>query len=67
MKHSMPPPARTALKILAHVAAVAGIVLLFYVSLGAGLQVSPLYGNIGISAVVVLAGLYIYIGFIRNR
>lgn len=54
------------MRILAHAAAILGIVLLFWISLGLGLQISGLYGYIGLAGVVAFAGLYIYVGFIRN-
>ena len=62
----MTPAARKALKVLVHVAALAGLYLVFTFALFLGLQVAPLYGNIGIVATVALAALYVYIGFIRK-
>ena len=62
----MTPATRRALKVLAHVAALAGLCLVFSFALFLGLQVAPLYGNIGIAATVALAALYVYIGFIRK-
>ena len=57
---------RKILKILAHVAALASLYLVFSFALFLGLQVVPLYGHIGIAVTVALAALYVYIGFIRK-
>ena len=54
------------LRILAHVAALIGLYLAFSFALFLGLQVRPLYGNIGVGAVAVMAAFYVYIGFIRR-
>ena len=62
----MTPATRKALKIFAHVAAVVGLFLVFSTAMFLGLQVSPRYGNFGIAATVVLAALYVYLGFIRK-
>ena len=43
-----------------------GLYLVFSIALFLGLQVKPLYGNIGIAAVAILAALYVYIGFFRK-
>ncbi len=53
-------------KILAHAAALIGLYLAFSFVLFLGLQVRPLYGNIGLGAVAVMAACYVYIGFIRR-
>lgn len=53
-------------KALAHFAAIIGLYLAFSFALFLGLQVSPLYGNLGILAVGILAGLYVYIAFVRK-
>lgn len=53
-------------KILAHAAALIGLYLAFSFALFLGLQVRPLYGNIGLGAVAGLAAFYVYIGFIRR-
>ena len=45
-----------ALKVLAHVAA---LYLVFSFALFPGLQVAPIYGNIGIAVTVALAALYV--------
>ena len=58
---------RKALKILAHIVVVIGLYLVFSISLGLGLQVSPLYGNIGIGITGVLVALYVYLGFVRRK
>ena len=54
------------LKVLAHAAVLIGLYLALSISLGLGLQVNPLYGNIGIVATAALATLYVYIGFVRR-
>lgn len=56
----------TALKILAHLAALAGLCLAFSGTMFLGLQVAPFYGDIGIGVTVALAALYVYFGFIRK-
>ena len=62
----MTPAARKALTVLAHIAAVVGLCLVLMTALFLGLQVAPLYGNIGIGVAVALAALYFYIGFVRK-
>ena len=57
---------RKMLKVLAHVATLAGLYLVFSFALFLGLQITPLYGFIGIAVTVALAVLYVYIGFIRK-
>ena len=54
------------LRILAHAVAVIGLYLTFSFALFLGLQVNPLYGNIGILACAVLGAFYVYIGFLRR-
>lgn len=61
-----PMRAGTALKILAHLAALAGLCLAFSGTMFLGLQVAPFYGDIGIGVTVALAALYVYFGFIRK-
>ena len=53
------------LRILAHIAAIAALWLAFSFALFLGLQVEPLYGNIGIGAAVALAAAYVYFGWLR--
>ena len=53
-------------KILAHAAALMGLYLALSFALFLGLQLRPLYGNIGLGAVAVLGVFYGYIGFIRK-
>ena len=53
------------LRVLAHVAAIAALWLVFSFALFLGLQVEPLYGNIGIGMTVALAAAYVYFGWIR--
>ena len=54
------------LKILAHAAVIIGLYLAFSFVLFLGLQVNPLYGNIGLVAVAVLAAFYLYMVFGRR-
>ena len=54
------------LKLLAHAAAVICLYLAFSFVLFLGLQVNPVYGNIGLAAVAVLFALYVYLGFVRK-
>ena len=58
---------RKVLKTLAHVVVLIGLYLVFTVSLGLGLQVNPLYGNIGLGVTGVLVALYVYLGFVRGK
>ncbi len=53
-------------KILAHAGAVIGLYLAFSSVLFLGLQVNPLYGNIGLVAFGILVASYVYFGFIRK-
>lgn len=57
---------RKMLKVLAHVAVLAGLYLVFSFALFLGLQIAPVYGYIGIAVTVVLAALYGYVGLIRK-
>ena len=50
------------LKVLAHAAAIIGLYLAFSFVLFLGLQVNPVYGNIGLVAVAGLVALYVYLG-----
>ena len=54
------------MKVVKHVAAIIGIVTLFYVSLGLGLQVSPIAGYAGLAGTVAVLVAYAYFGFIRQ-
>lgn len=58
---------RVAINVLAHVSAIVAICLAFYVALALGLQLRPLYGNIGLGLTAVLAVAYVYFGLIRRR
>lgn len=60
-------PMRIGLKILCHVLAILAIYLWFSFSLFLGLQVRPLYGNIGMLVTLLLVAAYVYFGFIRKR
>ena len=50
-----------------HVGAIALLWIAFSFALFLGLQVSTLYGNLGLLGVASLAGAYVYFGWIRNR
>ena len=54
------------MRILAHAGAVIGLYLAFSFALFLGLQVDPLYGNIGLVAVGILVASYVYLGFVRR-
>lgn len=58
---------RVGLKILAHVIVIALLYLVFSFSLFLGLQVRPLYGNIGLLITALLVAAYVYFGFMRKR
>ncbi len=58
---------RKALKTIGYIAILIGLYLVFSISLGLGLQVSPLYGNIGLWVTGVLVALYVYLGFVRGK
>ena len=60
-------PMRIGLKILCHALVILAIYLWFSFSLFLGLQVRPLYGNIGILVTLLLVAAYVYFGFIRKR
>ena len=62
----IPRERRCDLKVLAHAAAIIGLYLAFSFALFLGLQVNPLYGNIGLVAIAVLAVFYVYIGFLKK-
>ena len=63
-----PPCRRSAalLRILVHTIVIIGLYLAFSFALFLGLQVNPLYGNIGVLACAGLAAFYVYIGFLRR-
>ncbi len=54
-------------RVLAHAGAIVLLYLAFSFALFLGLQVKPLFGNIGIALSSVLVGVYIYFGFIRRK
>ena len=58
---------RKALKPLARIAVLIGIYVVFAVFLGLGLQVSSIYGNVGVGVTGVLFALYVYLGFVRGK
>ena len=53
--------------ILAHAAAIALLYLVFSFALYMGLQVEPLYGNIGLALAAMLLAAYVYFRFVRRR
>ena len=63
---SSPGRGRGASRILVHIAALAALFLAFSGTLFLGLQVDPLYGNLGLAAACALAGLYVWLGFVRR-
>ena len=58
---------RIGLKILGHVIVIVLLYLVFSFSLFLGLQVRPMYGNIGLLITALLVATYVYFGFIRKR
>ena len=54
-------------RVLAHVAAIVGFYVAFSFALFLGLQVDPVYGNIGLFVSALLVIVYIYFGFVRRR
>ena len=58
---------RIGLKILSHAAAILAIWLALTFSLFLGLQVRPMFGNIGLVITALLVAAYVYFGFIRKR
>lgn len=60
-------PIRIGLKTLCHAVVILAIYLWFSFSLFLGLQVRPLYGNIGMLVTLLLVAAYVYFGFIRKR
>ena len=60
-------PVRGMLKGLAHATALVALYLAFSFALFLGLQVRPLYGNIGLAVVAVLSAAYVYFGWIGQR
>ena len=55
------------LKVLAHAVALVLIYLVFSFALFLGLQVRPLYGNIGLGVTALLVMAYLYFGFARKK
>jgi len=58
---------RIGLKILCPAVVILAIYLWFSFSLFLGLQVRPLYGNMGMLVTLLLVAVYVYFGFIRKR
>ena len=57
---------RIGLKILGHAIVIVLLYLVFSFSLFLGLQVRPMYGNIGLLITALLVAAYVYFGFIRK-
>ena len=57
---------RKALKVVAHLAAIAVLYLALATAMWLGLQVSPVYGGVAIVLFIVLVVLYIRFGFMRK-
>ena len=57
---------RKLLKVLAHVAVLAGLYFVFSFTLFLGLRIAPPYGYIGIAVTMALVALYVYVGLIRK-
>ena len=57
--------ARILLTVLIHIALLFALLIAFSFALFLGLQVHPMLGNLGVITVVLLAGLYVYIGWIK--
>ena len=58
---------RVAVKVIIHAGVVALLCLAISFALFLGLQVRPLYGDIGLGVTAVLVAAYVYFGFIRRR
>ena len=58
---------RVVLKVLAHTGAIVLLFMAFSFTLFLGLQVSSVYGNIGLVLFAGLVGIYIYFSFVRKR
>ncbi len=58
---------RIAVKVIIHAGVVALLCLAISFALFLGLQVRPLYGDIGLGVTAVLVAAYVYFGFIRRR
>ena len=58
---------RTVRNVIAHLIVLVALYLAFAFALFLGLQVRPLYGNIGLVIAALLAAVYVYFGFIRKR
>ena len=54
-------------RIPAHAGAVIGLYLTLSFVLFLGLQVNPLFGNIGLVALGILVVSYVYCGFLRKK
>ncbi len=57
----------TILKVLLHLVIVAMLWMAYSFALFLGLQVRPLYGNLGLAVVTGLTVAYVYFGFVRRR
>lgn len=56
-----------AVKVIIHAGVVALLCLAISFALFLGLQVRPLYGDIGLGVTAMLVAAYVYFGFIRRR
>jgi len=56
---------RAVFRVIAHAIAIALLYLAASFALFLGLQVQPLYGNIGLGVTAALVAAYVYVGFIR--
>ena len=54
-------------RVLAHVCAITLFCLVFSFALFLGLQVEPLYGNVGLALTAVLVATYLYLAFDRRK
>ncbi len=59
-------PLGKALKVVAHLAAIAVLYLAFATAMWLGLQVNPIYGSAAAVVAIVLVVLYIRFGFMRK-
>ncbi len=54
-------------RVLAHAGAIVLLCLAFSFALFLGLQVEPMYGNIGLALTAALLAAYVYFGFVRRK
>ena len=58
---------RVVVRVSAHAAAIVLLYLVLSLALFPGLQVEPLYGDIGLAMTAVLVAAYVYFGLIRRK